>query len=377
MPGSTDRILAAAVVLWSSIALGQSAVEALDSKAQTEKDIQDPSPKIVVEERIHDFGNKIAGEKIDHVFVIRNYGDAVLEIKNARAQCGCTVVTQPPKELAIGQEAEIPVKLNTKSLRGKISKSIHVVSNDPFNPRLELKVVGEVTTTFNVLNSKGKDTRGYIRLERAVVGGPAVKETFTLVNNLEKSLEVSGVASSNKKLSASIKPIEKGHRYELTVSVAPPFVTGTIGGDLQLKSESTDHGKLKIRAMLSVVERIQVSPRALIVGRSRKKQIRRPLSLTNNGSKVISIKEAVSTNDAITVNLVKNHEGKRFRWAVIIPSDVEIAEDDKVVILTNDEEYERLEIPFKHSRIRRRATTRPEKGAKPASDSGKASVGGS
>jgi hypothetical protein len=321
-----------------------------DSQIGPEMDAQGLVPEIEADGEVYDFGTTTTGSSVKHVFVIRNVGKAVLKVKNVRATCGCTVVTQPPKELAAGQEAKIPVELSTKSLRGKVSKTVHVTSNDPSNPKLELKLIGEVATTFDVLDSNGTNTRSYARLGQAVEGGLAIAKTFTIVNKLKKPLELTGVESSNKRLRAAIKPSENGRRFKLTVMVDPPFVKGAIGGNLLLKSKSTAHGDLNIRVALTVVERVRCMPSTITVRRDRMKEVVKPIWLINSGSTSVSVKDAGSTNGAVNVKMVNKQNGRRYRWNVTIPPDAKIANNDKVVILTDDKEYDRLEIQIKYAR---------------------------
>ncbi|TNF72802.1 MAG: DUF1573 domain-containing protein, partial [Acidobacteria bacterium] len=48
-------------------------------------------PRAVVPETIKDFGTVQRGDRLAHRFVIRNDGDAILEITEVKPACGCTV----------------------------------------------------------------------------------------------------------------------------------------------------------------------------------------------------------------------------------------------------------------------------------------------
>ena len=48
------------------------------------QDADSPAPAAVFDELVHDFGQVSRGEKLTHVFVIRNEGNAPLEVLNVK-----------------------------------------------------------------------------------------------------------------------------------------------------------------------------------------------------------------------------------------------------------------------------------------------------
>ena len=100
-------------------------------------------PKIVAVEPVKDVGTVAKGEKIVNDFVIRNEGDAVLEITNVQPACGCTVA-EFDKSIAPGQTGKIHAVVDTTTFNGPISKGVSVFSNDPDTPQLELTVRAKV-----------------------------------------------------------------------------------------------------------------------------------------------------------------------------------------------------------------------------------------
>src|SRR5262245_43128893 len=100
-------------------------------------------PKIVAAEPVKDVGTVAKGEKIVNDFVIRNEGDAVLEITNVQPACGCTVA-EFDKSIAPGQTGKIHAVVDTTTFNGPISKGVSVFSNDPDTPQLELTIRAKV-----------------------------------------------------------------------------------------------------------------------------------------------------------------------------------------------------------------------------------------
>jgi len=100
-------------------------------------------PKAVVVEPIKDVGFVAKGEMASNEFVIRNDGNAPLELREVRAACGCTVADYD-KVIAPGQTGKVRVTVDTKSFNGPTAKGVTVYTNDPDAPAIELTVRANV-----------------------------------------------------------------------------------------------------------------------------------------------------------------------------------------------------------------------------------------
>lgn len=102
------------------------------------------APKIEVTTKLHDFGNATEGEKLQHVFEVKNTGAGPLVIDRVTTSCGCTTATVKTKEIAPGGTGQIEVTFDTSARRGANRKSITILSNDPSSPRTQLEVAVNV-----------------------------------------------------------------------------------------------------------------------------------------------------------------------------------------------------------------------------------------
>ncbi|HEV7504044.1 MAG TPA: DUF1573 domain-containing protein [Thermoanaerobaculia bacterium] len=109
----------------------------------------DGKPKAVVAEPIKDVGTVAKGEKATADFVIRNDGDAVLEITNVQPSCGCTVA-EYDKTVAPGKTGKVHAVVDTASFSGPIAKGVTVFTNDPALPQIELTLQAKVEPYINV-----------------------------------------------------------------------------------------------------------------------------------------------------------------------------------------------------------------------------------
>lgn len=104
------------------------------------------SPVIDFEDRVFDFGRIKHGDKIEHDFVFNNSGKSDLVIRRVRSGCGCTAIEPQKTLLRPGESSSIKAVFNSRGFRGRQSKGITVISNDPANPNIVLRLTGEVMT---------------------------------------------------------------------------------------------------------------------------------------------------------------------------------------------------------------------------------------
>lgn len=100
-------------------------------------------PKAVAVEPIKDAGVVSKGDKISHDFLIKNEGDADLEIVSVQPACGCTVA-EFDKVIAPGQTGKVHAVLDTAGFSGPISKGLTVYTSDPDVPQMELTIRAKV-----------------------------------------------------------------------------------------------------------------------------------------------------------------------------------------------------------------------------------------
>ena len=114
-------------------------------------------PAIAFEAAAHDFGTVSEGDKLRHIFVVKNTGNAPLLINGAHASCGCTVAALKTKTVAPGGTGEIDVTVNTQGKVGHSQTTITVDSNAAGQAHVT------ATLTANVERLLALDS-GYVRL---------------------------------------------------------------------------------------------------------------------------------------------------------------------------------------------------------------------
>ncbi len=103
-------------------------------------------PRVEFKEESWNFGRIKQGEVVAHEFVFKNTGSDVLVVKNVTTSCGCTAALVSEREILPGKEGKLSVSFDSRGYAGRVIKYVYFESNDPRNPRKELKIEVEVET---------------------------------------------------------------------------------------------------------------------------------------------------------------------------------------------------------------------------------------
>jgi len=102
-------------------------------------------PRIVVPFTGFDFGDVYKGEVVSQIFVIKNEGDADLNLEFSAA-CSCEI-TNTDRVINPGKEGKAQIELNTSSQAGVTNKFAMLRTNDPEKPEIVLSLSANVLTS--------------------------------------------------------------------------------------------------------------------------------------------------------------------------------------------------------------------------------------
>jgi len=178
------------------------------------------------------FSKVLEGNIITHTYVIKNRGDAILQILKVKTGCGCSTVHYDA-EIPPGKSGDLTLKIDTDGYGGKLYKDvIHVISNDPNTPDFKLTASGPVDSLATV-SPKGVSFKGKCS---------AIHEaTVTIEPNAKYSFEITGFNLGKLKDKVVCNLIRKESAYLLSVrnQMKTP---GRYWGKIVL---NTDHQKKK------------------------------------------------------------------------------------------------------------------------------------
>lgn len=102
------------------------------------------APHILVDSEEFQFGQCYIGDVINHEFTLQNIGKSTLTIHKVKTSCGCTTSDLEKSTLEPGESTKIKARFNTYGKRGGQVKEIFVITNDPEQPKVTLKIMGKV-----------------------------------------------------------------------------------------------------------------------------------------------------------------------------------------------------------------------------------------
>lgn len=105
------------------------------------------APKAVFDSKVFNFGTIKQGESVSHTFSFKNEGKSDLIIHKTKASCGCTVFNIDKDIIKAGETAKFDVTFNSKGKQNRQNKAITLITNDPANSQISLRVTGTVEVT--------------------------------------------------------------------------------------------------------------------------------------------------------------------------------------------------------------------------------------
>lgn len=93
----------------------------------------------------YDFGNIKHGDKREASFQLTNSGKRNLVIRTIRASCGCTAITPSKEVIAPGETIPIRVVFDSTGKKGRQSKTVTIITNDPRNSTATLRLSSNIS----------------------------------------------------------------------------------------------------------------------------------------------------------------------------------------------------------------------------------------
>ena len=266
-----------------------------------------PSPKIVFEQTVHDFGPVAPGSLNPCKFKFKNKGTGILKISEITKTCGCTVFTLEKKEYAPGEEGTIDVGFNADRSSGVRTRHLYVLSNDKDNPRVELTIKASIAQ---------KITYNPEKLDYTTRGENAGVLELTLQSVDDQNFAITAFNATGDAVSADFDPNQKAAKFVLKTKMDPQKTGVNSSGRIEI---TTSHPECPtITVPFSVLARFKVNPPAInILNAEVNKAVERELWLLNNYNDDFEIASATSKEGIIRV-LSQEKIGNRCKFGLVI-----------------------------------------------------------
>lgn len=262
-------------------------------------------------------------KKIQHDFIVKNIGNADLQIINARPGCGCTV-TQFDKVIAPGAEGKVTASVDISHFKGQIEKGIDLETNDTDQAHARLTIKANIKT---VVEIKPAD-----QIRFTVSKGESKKDDYQLTPTYEKPIKITDAKIDSEFFTVDLVPPEATAtqpEYKLTVGVKDNAPIGTQTGNVELTLQDAPVPTMTIPVTAIVRGSITASPSMVSI------QIKRfPEEVTN--SSTVNLRQQPDLSAPIVTKLLP---GKHLRviahrddWYQVISEATPPAEQAKAAM---------------------------------------------
>ena len=198
------------------------AVEA--AKAPAASADEEKAPRLTIVEPVKDYGIVPKGDKLEWAFLVKNTGDADLQIIAAKPGCGCTVADFD-KVIKPGSTGKVTAHVDTTAFAGPIAKTVTLETNDPNTPTAQLTLHAIVKPYVEAYPA------GFVRFN--LLQGDADTQTVTLYSEEEEPFEIKDVEVPADYIKATVTKVEK--KEDLAPNVGRPGqnqyrINITVGG---------------------------------------------------------------------------------------------------------------------------------------------------
>jgi len=307
-------------------------------------------PKATVAEPVKDVGTVPKGEKIIHDFLIKNEGDADLQITNVQPGCGCTVADFD-KVIKPGATGKVHAVLDTSTFNGPISKGISVFTNDPDHPQVELTVHAKIEPYISVKPGYAR----YITVQGEPQEGTIVQ---TIWSPDGASFDVTGVDSPFPYLAVAFheaKPEErlpeaKGKQWKVEMKLANNAKVGPLADYVTVHTNHPKQKVVQIPVSGFVRPVIAVTPPTADFGNIELKEpLKRSLDIRNFATEPIKVTGIdTSLPKGFETKLEPITEGREYQVRVVVnPGLPKGPFTGKLTIHTDSPKVPTLEVEFK------------------------------
>lgn len=205
-------------------------------------------PSIACAEPRHDFGARVEGERLSHVFELENRGQAPLRVLSIEKSYSC-VAAAPPAQIEPGSRAKLEIVCDMAERPGKMADEVVVRSNDPRVPLLKLGLEARVQPllAFDPTEALLEPPFGETQIrELRLVGKLAPEARLTLLESDDPTPQVELLPASEQdpaRLRIALKAARvetRVARLRLATGLAKPeelrvLVTWRVVGNLEIE----------------------------------------------------------------------------------------------------------------------------------------------
>lgn len=280
------------------------------------------SPQIAVDQPIYDFGSITNGSQILHDFVIRNTGDAELEISRVVSSCeACLRASLEKTKIPPGGSSVLHARLDLRLLNGTVSRAFSVYCNDPNNDPLVVGLTGVVVPFYQV-------TPLEIDLDLSQGQQTAAAEIVPLLN---LHAPLSRVLCDNTNIVANLSP-EGANQFVLTVQALASVPRGNAVISLTIRSADSNDPLCRVIGFIHNPPDLELIPAQLRFQPQAEPQMR-ILWVKQHGANPLILLDVVPPSDKFHCEIDPDPVGYNYRIYITAWGQEKAAGQTNVLVL--------------------------------------------
>ena len=195
-------------------------------------------PQVSLSETQHDFGEVYEDRQLTHTFVIRNTGNAPLEISKVDPDCACTVASYD-RTIPPGGQGEITLTVKPFSVMRQFRKEAKVLNNDPERSEFSLVLTGSAKPFIDIQPSHIVRLRGK--------PGDELKGQVRFISHLPGPFKITNYHTNiPDKIDVNMKAVQPDRVYVMEVKNKSQNA-GPYAGLIELFTNSKERPRIIVR----------------------------------------------------------------------------------------------------------------------------------
>ncbi len=308
------------------------------------------TPKAVVPETDYHFPESLAGQVIEHDYVLRNEGDVPLRLQKADMTPPLRP-TRLPATVEPGGEAVLRFLLDTSKVNsgaGPYEGQVVLYTNDPTQPEIGLTFQGKVVPPV--------EFDPFPAFFVSTVRDEPKTASIQILNHLPEPLNILRIDSPSRRFAVNLQTLEPGKRYRLDLTLPGEGAAGKNTDTITLFTSSEKHPVLKIAANIRIKERVYTAPEQLDFGLISEAKLQSNPKLLEQLTQTLMVYQAGGQDFQITVqtdvsflrlSAARSPFQDRYQITVSVnPENLTFGPvSGSVTIATNDPEFPQVVVP--------------------------------
>jgi hypothetical protein len=290
----------------------------------------------------YDFGFIEQGEQVAHAYTYQNKGNEELVLSKAETSCGCTLAfLSEERRIPPGGKGELLVGFDSTGRQGGQDQTVHVHSNDPISPVVQLRIGGVIKPIRLPISVRS--------LHFGTVKKRAdARREFSIKDPGDGSLVVNEVTCDSPFVNVSLAcSVSKPLVYLVKAAVQLGAPIGELKCKITVRTNHSKEPVVEVPVTADVTGDVEAFPNIFFLGLLKKGQrASKTISLSTTSDEPLTIRKIDAPFDYVVVEAVPDIPDKKYTLTATLKETAPLGLiKGEVVIHTNDQDQREITLP--------------------------------